>query len=110
MFTYEDVQLSYIIKQELLKTSSRFDIVLSYVQPVWVKMEEILQQGKEEGVFHFDSLSNTSLMIKGICFSYNNYNKLQTQNHDNNDEDFESFKQFAKQFILNGLKVTTTEI
>jgi AcrR family transcriptional regulator len=106
-FSFEDVQLSNIINQELLMKSSRCDIVLSYVQPVWMKLEEILQRGKEQGVFHFDSLHHTSLIIKGICLSYKNYYKLQTVNLDENEENFEKIKQSALQFILNGLKVTS---
>lgn len=106
-FSYEDVQLSYIINQELLMESSRCDIVLSYVQPVWIKVEELLIQGKEQGIFHFDSLAYTSLIIKGICLSYKNYHKLQTGNSDDIEEDFDMLKQTAIRFILQGLKVAS---
>lgn len=104
-FSFEDTQLSYIINQELLMESSRCDIVLSYVQPVWVKIDELLQRGKEQGVFQFDSLAHTSLIIRGICLSYKNYYKLQTVTED--QESMEKIKQSAVQFILNGLNVRT---
>ncbi|PWK14990.1 TetR family transcriptional regulator [Tumebacillus permanentifrigoris] len=106
-FNFEDTQLSYIINQELLMESSRGDIVLSYVQPVWLKMEEILQRGKDQGVFHFESLDHTSLIIKGICLSYKNYHKLQSVKTEESEQEFEKIKQSSMQFILNGLKVTT---
>lgn len=106
-FNFEDAQLSFIIAQELLMESSRCDIVLSYVQPIWIKMEEILQRGKDEGVFHFESLEHTSLIIKGICLSYKNYHKLQTAPHEETEEEFNKIKQSSMRFILDGLKVTS---
>ncbi|MNN36580.1 HTH-type transcriptional repressor NicS [compost metagenome] len=103
-FNFEDTELSYIINQELLMDSPRCEIVLSYVQPVWIKMEEILEKGKSEGIFNYSSLANTSLVIKGICLSYKNYHKLQTQTQES-AKDYESIKKTAMDFILNGLNV-----
>lgn len=104
--SFEDIQLSSIIGQELLMNSSRSEIVLSYVEPVWIKLEEILQKGKEKGLFHFDSLTDTSLIIRAICLSYKNNYKQKKGSISDSEETFEKSKQAAVQFILNGLKVS----
>ncbi|WP_438349416.1 TetR/AcrR family transcriptional regulator [Paenibacillus sp. FA6] len=104
-FSYEDKQLSSIINQELTMGSPRSEVVRSYIQPIWSKVDEILMKGKMEGVFHFDSLDHTSLVIKGICLSYKNYHKLMSGAAAENIKDYNLMKQTAIQFVLKGLQV-----
>ncbi|MFE4709809.1 MULTISPECIES: TetR family transcriptional regulator [unclassified Paenibacillus] len=69
-FGLEDSELSNIIKQEIELTSPRADIVLIYVQPVWKKVRELLERGRNEGFFHFDSLDHTLMFVIGAALSF----------------------------------------
>ncbi|PWW04847.1 TetR family transcriptional regulator [Paenibacillus cellulosilyticus] len=103
--SFDDFHLSLMIDQELLMHSSRSEIVMSYVQPVWAKLEELLQRGKEQGVFHFESLANTLLIIRGISLSAKIDLKMNTSAPVRSQEEIEQIKQTAIQFIMDGLKV-----
>ncbi|NUU62079.1 TetR family transcriptional regulator [Paenibacillus agri] len=66
-FGLEDSELSNIIKQEIDLDSPRSDIVRIYVHPVWEKVRELLERGREEGFFHFDSLDHTLMFVIGAA-------------------------------------------
>jgi Transcriptional regulator len=107
--SFNDSHLSLIIDQELLMRSPRSEIVMSYVQPVWSKLEELLQRGKEQGVFHFDSLAHTLVIIRGISLSGKIDLKANMHAPPKSQEETTQIKQAAIQFIMRGLKVETAE-
>ncbi|GIP23485.1 TetR family transcriptional regulator [Paenibacillus sp. J22TS3] len=65
-----DKELSFIIQQEMTMNSPRKAIVNKYLNPVWTKVKELLQKGKDQGIFHFDSLSYTLLMVMGVALAH----------------------------------------
>jgi len=69
-FGTEDVELSNIIKQEIELNSSRSHIVWTYLHPVWEKVRELLELGRKEGYFHFDSLDHTLMFVMGATLSF----------------------------------------
>lgn len=107
---FEDMQLSLIIDQELLMNSSRSEIVRSYVQPVWMKLEELLVLGKEQGMFQYDSLAHTLLIIRGISLATKVDMKINGAPSAKSQEEIEQIKRAAIEFIMNGLKVESAAI
>ncbi|MBD3919407.1 TetR/AcrR family transcriptional regulator [Paenibacillus sp. PR3] len=105
--SFDDFHLSLIIDQELLMHSPRSEIVMSYVQPVWVKLEELLQRGREQGIFHFDSLAHTLVIIRGISLSAKIDLKTNMNAPPKTQEEITQIKQAAIQFIMSGLRVET---
>ncbi|SDE41378.1 transcriptional regulator, TetR family [Paenibacillus sp. UNCCL117] len=70
LFGLEDPELSKILKQEIELSSPRSEIVFSFTDPVWVKIRELLQLGREQRVFRFDSLDYTLMFVMGAAISY----------------------------------------
>lgn len=60
-----DRDLITILQQEIVLMSPRIDQLREMVFPVWRKFRELLQQGREQGVFAFESLDNTLLFSIG---------------------------------------------
>ncbi|MEK8132206.1 TetR family transcriptional regulator [Paenibacillus filicis] len=70
LFGLEDGEMGNIVKQELERSSPRTEIVLVYVSPVWKKIRDLLQQGREQGFFSFDSLDHTLTFVMGAALSF----------------------------------------
>jgi AcrR family transcriptional regulator len=72
-FFNQDEELATIIQQDLSMQSPRTKLIQSYISPVWIKLKEILERGREQGVFHFDSLDMTWMMTMGTIIFPNQY-------------------------------------
>ncbi|OBZ18478.1 TetR family transcriptional regulator [Bacillus sp. FJAT-27264] len=70
LFGMEDSELSNIVKQEIELNSPRANIVLTYIHPVWEKVRELLERGRKEGFFHFDSLDHSLMFVIGAALSF----------------------------------------
>ncbi|WP_159885184.1 TetR family transcriptional regulator [Paenibacillus puerhi] len=70
LFGLEDPELSKIVKQELELSSPRTAIVLAFIEPVWRKVRELLEKGRAEGSFQFDSLDHTLMFVMGAALSF----------------------------------------
>lgn len=69
-FTISDKELSDIIQQEIMLESNRMKIVLDFVYPVWSKVKDLLEMGKEQGVFHYSSLRQALLMVINLSLAH----------------------------------------
>lgn len=69
-FTMNDKELSDIVQQELMIDSPRTEVMLTFLSPVWTKVKELLETGKQQGVFQFESIASTLLMVFGIALSH----------------------------------------
>lgn len=69
-FTMNDKELSDIVQQELMIDSPRTEVMLTFLSPVWSRVKELLETGKEQGVFQFESIASTLLMVFGIALSH----------------------------------------
>ncbi|OAB45639.1 TetR family transcriptional regulator [Paenibacillus antarcticus] len=69
-FTIADKELSDIVQQEIMLESNRMRIVLEFVNPMWSKVKQLLEKGKEEGVFHFTSLPQALLMVINLSLAH----------------------------------------
>jgi len=69
-FTIADKELSDIVQQEIMLESNRMKVVLEFVNPMWSKVKQLLEKGKEEGVFHFTSLPQALLMVINLSLAH----------------------------------------
>ncbi|USB33700.1 TetR family transcriptional regulator [Paenibacillus sp. YPG26] len=103
-FTFKDRELSSIIQQEVMLDSPRRDIVMEFLYPVWSKVKELLIEGKEEGLFDFDSLSNTLLMVIGAALAHKRVYDFERLIADE-EMNPEQIPEQTVKFILRGLGV-----
>lgn len=107
-FTFNDKELSDIVQQELTMRSPRKEIVLFFLRPVWGAIKQMLDRGKEQGKFHFESSGKTLLMVMGVCLSHKlmiNYEPMLGFT----EADPEHISQQAIQFIFRGIGVTISD-
>ncbi len=68
----EDPEISFILHQEFALRSERMELIQRYTLPAWRLLRHYLQQGREQGVFYFQSLDLALLqMMGGIVFASN---------------------------------------
>ncbi|MBP2001590.1 AcrR family transcriptional regulator [Paenibacillus shirakamiensis] len=98
----DDPDLGCIIQQEMTLDSPRKGIVTHHVQPVWDKVRMLLEQGREEGIFHFDSLNYTLLMVMGTALAHKSKYNYIAELEDNEKK---HIPDQSIRFILRGLGV-----
>lgn len=76
-FTIAQRELSQIVEQEIFMDSARSKVVHGYILPVWMTFKDLLAEGKEKGIFHFDSLSQTLLMVHSVVLAHKRSRLLQ---------------------------------
>lgn len=69
-FRVRDPELISILQQEIILMAPRIEQLQKMVFPIWRKFRELLQRGREQGVFHFESLDNTLLFSLGALLIY----------------------------------------
>ncbi|MNW36770.1 putative HTH-type transcriptional regulator YttP [compost metagenome] len=104
-FTINDKELSDIIQQELTLQSPRMETVQASLSPVWFKVKELLERGKEEGVFHFDSLTVAFLTVMGVTLSHKRFRSVNVWLKDHDGFIPDSYPDQAARFVLQGLGV-----
>ncbi|MBA9083610.1 AcrR family transcriptional regulator [Fontibacillus solani] len=105
VFTINDKELSDIIQQELTLQSPRMETVQAFLSPVWFKVKELLERGKEEGAFHFDSLTAAFLTVMGVTLSHKRFRSVNVWLEDNDRFIPDSYPDQAARFVLQGLGV-----
>lgn len=103
-FRLSDPELVIIIQQEIFKQSPRVATIQENIFPVWLKMRELLEQGRQSGVFHFRSLDNTMFFIMGALLFHKNTDYFLPILSDGVPT-FENMYRDAAVFILRGLGV-----
>ena len=63
---YEEPEMIIVMNQEIVLNFPRIDIIRRKANPVWIKLRELLKQGREEGIFHFRSLDHTMITVLGV--------------------------------------------
>lgn len=65
----QDAEMGILLKREVLMQSPRTEVIRRYVHPIWLKLREILDQGRAIGVFRFQSLDHALLFtIAALIF------------------------------------------
>ncbi|GGE01828.1 TetR family transcriptional regulator [Paenibacillus nasutitermitis] len=55
-----------LLQQEILFNTPRIDVLRKMSFPLWKHLREMLQQGREQGLFRFRSLNNTLMTVLGV--------------------------------------------
>jgi len=69
-FCMNEPELASIIQQEFAANSQRSPHITERTFPIWIKIKELLAKGKQEGVFHFESLDHTLLFVVSTALSF----------------------------------------
>ncbi|OPH57828.1 hypothetical protein BC351_04850 [Paenibacillus ferrarius] len=75
-FYRQERELSQIIRQELAMNSARSDKIISFIQATTDKLKGILENGRDKGVFKFESTSNNVRFILG-CLNMSSIAKVE---------------------------------
>lgn len=72
-YRYENEELIHILQQEMMMQSPRLKMLSNAYYPSWVHLRAILEAGKQQGVFHFESIIHTVHFVMGaVIFSRQN--------------------------------------
>lgn len=66
----KDPQMISLIQMEIITLSPRVEKIRELVFPVWEKVRSLLETGRQEGFFHFESLDSTLMFVLGSIFFY----------------------------------------
>ncbi|WP_028550078.1 TetR family transcriptional regulator [Paenibacillus sp. UNC451MF] len=69
-FCMNEPEISSIIQQEFVANSQRTPHITERTFPIWMKIRELLINGKQEGVFRYESLDHTLLFIISTALSF----------------------------------------
>ncbi|MBD2864326.1 TetR family transcriptional regulator [Paenibacillus oceani] len=103
-FRLSDPELVIIIQQEIFKQSPRVAIIQQNIFPVWKKVRELLEKGRQSGVFQFRSLDNTMFFIMGTLLFHKNTDYFLPLLSDGVPT-FDNMYRDAAVFVLRGLGV-----
>ncbi|CAM3459403.1 TetR family transcriptional regulator [Marinicrinis lubricantis] len=97
-----DPQLISIMQQEIALMSERVEVIREHAFPIWRKLRQLLENGRNQGLFHFRSLDHTLLMVLGTVFIHKQkeyFAPLMTEG----EASFEDVVEDTLHFILCGL-------
>ncbi|OAS19294.1 TetR family transcriptional regulator [Paenibacillus oryzisoli] len=66
----EDPQLISLIQMEIITITPRVDKMRELVFPLWRKVRDLLDKGRHEGLYVFESLDSTLMFVLGAMFFY----------------------------------------
>lgn len=97
-----DPALMSLVHQEIVLNSPRVDIIREHIFPVWLKVRDLLELGREQGLFRFRSIDNTLMFVLGtVLFPKKNefFEPLLLEG----PKSFEEVSRDHWEFVLNGL-------
>ncbi|MGO4182307.1 TetR/AcrR family transcriptional regulator [Paenibacillus sp. TAF43_2] len=101
-FRYSDYQLINIIQQEVIMNTDRIEKIRKHVMPMWGKLRYWLKEGREQGLFQFNSLDNTLFSIIGTLLFHRN-SQYWAILHEEERSSKEAIVEDLTLFILGGL-------
>ncbi|WP_427180798.1 TetR family transcriptional regulator [Paenibacillus sp. TC-CSREp1] len=107
-FTMTDREMSDIVQLEITLRTHRTTTVFQYLDPVWNKVKEYLQQGKDQGLFQIESASYAMLQVMGAALAHKRA-KHSRFGFDYEDMNTEELAEQTVEFVLRGLGVSSHE-
>ncbi|WP_259620319.1 TetR family transcriptional regulator [Paenibacillus doosanensis] len=101
-FCINDMELAAIIQQEFASNSQRALHIKELTFPIWLKMKELLENGKRQGLFHYESLDHTLLFIVSTAFSLKKFAVFQPLCSEQ-EATAEQTAEYASKFVLRAL-------
>ncbi|WP_019121752.1 TetR/AcrR family transcriptional regulator [Brevibacillus massiliensis] len=103
---FDDPEIINILQQEIVMKSNRVDKIKQFVSPLWNRIRELLDEGREKGFFAFEDLNNAvSFVMSVIIFPRHNLFIIDLCANPPLSEDL--CIQETVSFILKGLKKTS---
>lgn len=65
-----DPQLVSLLQMEIITITPRVEKMRELMFPLWKKVRDFLEKGRQEGIFHFESLDSTLMFVLGSMFFY----------------------------------------
>ncbi|NOU73546.1 TetR family transcriptional regulator [Paenibacillus sp. LMG 31458] len=65
-----DPQMISLMQMEIITITPRLEKMRELVYPLWKKVRDLLEQGRQDGIFHFESLDSTLMFVLGSIFFY----------------------------------------
>ncbi|MDQ0871383.1 AcrR family transcriptional regulator [Paenibacillus sp. V4I3] len=65
-----DPQMITLIQMEIITITPRVEKMRELVYPLWKKVRDLLEKGRQDGIFHFESLDSTLMFVLGSMFFY----------------------------------------
>ncbi|MNR00467.1 HTH-type transcriptional repressor NicS [compost metagenome] len=65
-----DPELISLIQMEIITITPRVEKMRELVFPLWKKVRELLDKGRQDGVYEFESLDSTLMFVLGAMFFY----------------------------------------
>ncbi|SFK67557.1 transcriptional regulator, TetR family [Paenibacillus sp. 1_12] len=106
-FRMEEPELINILQQEIMMQSPRAERLQKCVFALWVPLKEILEVGKEQGRFEFDSLRHTLNFIVGILIHSrvsSFFDPVFEQYDIQNNAELDTVVEHTTRFIFKGLQ------
>lgn len=105
-YRIEESEMVSIIQQEIFMNSSRIENYKKYISEIWLTLKYYLNEGKAQGIFHFDSIDKALIYIIAIITFPNRFPNLGYifADEDLNEEDAVND---TIHFILRGLGYST---
>jgi hypothetical protein len=107
-FTMTDREMSDIVQLEITLRTHRTATVFRFLDPVWTRVRELLQEGKEQGVFQIESVSYAMLQVMGVALAHKRA-KNSRFSFDYQDMNTDELAEQTIEFVLRGLGVNNNE-
>lgn len=66
----EDPQMISLIQMEIIAITPRVEKMRELVFPLWKKVRDLLDTGRKDGIYEFESLDSTLMFVLGAMFFY----------------------------------------
>ncbi|MEW9701241.1 TetR family transcriptional regulator [Paenibacillus sp. SI8] len=97
-----DVEIITIIQMEIITITPRVERIREIVNPVWGKVRDFLDKGRQQGIFHFESLDSTLMFVLGSMFFYKQRDFFEILFKEERPDTQTLIRQ-TTQYIMNGL-------
>ncbi|WP_145050119.1 TetR family transcriptional regulator [Paenibacillus xylanexedens] len=107
-FTMTDTEMSDIVQLEITLRTHRTPTVFRFLDPIWTKVRDLLQEGKDQGIFHIESVSYATLQVMGATLAHKRAKNSRFL-ADYQGITTEELAEQTIEFVLRGLGVTNHE-
>ena len=107
-FTMTDREMSDIVQLEITLRTHRTATVFRFVTLVWTRVRDLLQEGKDQGLFQVESVSYAMLQVMGVALAHKRA-KNSRFGFDYQDMNTDELAEQTIEFVLRGLGVNSHE-
>ncbi|TCP53801.1 TetR family transcriptional regulator [Tumebacillus sp. BK434] len=109
LWSQQESDVQKILMQEIMLKSDRHHLLGQYPLPFWQRLRDTLAEGREHGLFSFQSLKAAMLQMMGTLLYPKMVPQFVLDLFDPEEVTFEEQIRETQQYILRGLGANTTE-